>query len=80
MDYYGLNKVLVKNRYTLLLISEILDRITGAKFFSKIDVKDAYYRIRIKEDDEWKTVFRTRYGYYKYLVMPFGLINASITF
>jgi hypothetical protein len=52
VDYYGLNKVSVKNRYTLPLISEILDRVIEAKFFSKIDVKDVYYRIRIKEDDE----------------------------
>jgi hypothetical protein len=80
VDYRGLNRVSVKNRYPLPLISEILDRITGAQYFSKIDVKDAYYRIRIKEGDEWKTAFRTRYGHYEYLVMPFGLTNAPATF
>lgn len=80
VDYRGLNKVTVKNRYPLPLISEILDRISGAKFFSKIDVQDAYYRIRIKEGDEWKTAFRTRYGHYEYTVMPFGLTNAPATF
>jgi transposase InsO family protein len=62
------------------LISEILDRASGAKFFSKLDIKDAYYRIRIKEGDEWKTAFRTRYGLFEYLVMPFGLTNAPATF
>ena len=80
VDYRGLNKVTVKNRYPLPLISEILDRLAGSKFFSKIDVQDAYHRIRIKEGDEWKTAFRTRYGHFEYLVMPFGLTNAPATF
>jgi hypothetical protein len=80
VDYRGLNKVSVKNRYPLPLISEILDRLAGAKWFSKIDIKDAYYRIRIQEGDEWKTAFRTRYGHYEYTVMPFGLTNAPATF
>ena len=80
VDYKGLNKITAKNRHPLHLISEILDRLSGAKFFSKIDIKEAYYRIRIREGDEWKTAFRTRYGYYEYLVMLFGLINTSDTF
>jgi len=80
VDYRGLNKVTVKNRYPLPLISEILDRISGAQYFSKIDIKDAYYRIRIQEGDEWKTAFRTRHGHYEYLVMPFGLANTPATF
>lgn len=80
VDYRGLNKVTVKNRYALPLISEILNRVQGAKFFSKIDLKDAYYRVRIREGDKWKTAFRTRYGHFEYLVMPFGLTNAPATF
>lgn len=80
VDYRGLNKVSVKNRYPLPLISEILDRLSGAKFFSKVDIQDAYYRIRINEGEEWKTAFRTRYGHYEYMVMPFGLTNAPATF
>jgi hypothetical protein len=52
VDYRGLNKVSVKNRYPLPLISEILDWLAGAKVFSKIDIQDAYYRIRIKEGDK----------------------------
>lgn len=80
VDYRGLNRITIKNRYPLPLISEIMDRASGAKFFSKLDVKDAYYRIRVKEGDEWKTAFRTRYGLYEYLVMPFGLTNAPATF
>ena len=80
IDYRGLNKVIVKNRYPLPLIGEILNRVNGATVFSKIDLKDAYYRIRIRPGDEWKTAFRTRYGQYEYLVMPFGLTNAPAAF
>jgi transposase InsO family protein len=80
VDYRGLNHLTVKNRYPLPLMSEIMDRINGCKFLTKIDVKDAYYRIRIREGDEWKTAFRTRYGHFEYLVMPFGLTNAPATF
>ena len=80
VDYRGLNKVTVKNRHPLPLISETLDRLNGAKQFTKLDLKDAYHRIRIRKGDEWKIAFRIRYGYFEYLVMPFGLINAPATF
>jgi hypothetical protein len=80
VDYRGLNKVTIKNRYPLPLISELLDRLGHAKVFSKLDLRDAYYRLRIKEGDEWETAFKTRYGLFKYMVMPFGLANAPATF
>ncbi|KAL2104482.1 hypothetical protein VUR80DRAFT_423 [Thermomyces stellatus] len=80
VDYRALNKITLKNRYPLPLITEILDRTQGSYYFSKIDIKDAYYRIRIAEGDEWKTAFRTRYGLFEYTVMPFGLTNAPATF
>jgi len=80
VDYRKLNAITVKNRYTLPLISELQDRFQGAKWFTKLDVKDAYTFVRIKEGDEWKTAFKTRYGLYEYLVMPYGLTNAPATF
>lgn len=80
VDYRGLNKVTVKNRYPLPLINEMLDRLTSATVFTKLDIRNAYHRIRIAEGDEWKTAFRTRYGHFQYNVMPFGLTNAPGSF
>ena len=80
VDYRALNKATVKNRYPLPLISEILDRVGGARVFTKLDLRGAYHLIRIKEGDEYKTAFRSRYGQFEYKVMPFGLTNAPATF
>lgn len=80
VDYRGLNAISIKNRHPLPLISETLDRLGGASVFSKLDLKDAYYRIPIRPSDCWKTAFRTRYGHFEYQVMPFGLTNAPATF
>jgi hypothetical protein len=80
VDYRGLNKVTITNRYPLPIMSELQDRVRGAKIFTKIDLKNGYNLIRIKPRDKWKTVFKTRYGLYEYTVMPFGLSNAPATF
>lgn len=80
VDYRGLNSITVKDRCPLPLISETLDRLSGSKLFTALDLKDAYYRIPIQRGDEWKTAFRTRYGHFEYTVMPFGLTNAPATF
>jgi len=79
-DYRALNEVTKKDRHPLPLISEALDRLGGAKYFTKLDIKDAYHNIRIGEGDEWKTTFSTKLGTYEYLVMPFGLCNAPAAF
>ena len=80
VDYRDLNEVTIKNRTPLPLISETLDRLGRAKIFTKLDLKEAYHRIRIKAGDEWKSAFRTRYGHFEFMVMPFGLANALATF
>lgn len=80
VDYRGLNLITKKNRYPLPLISEALDRVIGAKLFTKLDIRAAYNRIRVREGDEWKTAFRSRYGHYEYRVMPFGVVNGPATF
>jgi hypothetical protein len=67
VDYRGLNRVTIKNRHPLPLISETLDRLSGAKRFTRLDLRDAYPRIRIKRRDEWKTAFRSRYGHFEYI-------------
>jgi hypothetical protein len=76
INYRELNKITVKDTYMLLLASELRDRIGKAKYFTKLDQCIGFNLIRIKEGNEWKTVFRSRYGYYEYLVISFGLTNA----
>ena len=80
IDYRQLNSITRKDRYPLPLISEIQDRIGNVKIFTKIDLRQAYHQIRIKEGDKQKAAFRSKEGLYKPLVMQFGLINALVTF
>jgi hypothetical protein len=80
VDYRGLNKITIRNRYALPLISTLLERLSGAKYFTKLDLRGAYNLVRIRPGDEWKTAFRTRYGHFEYTVMPFGLTNAPAVF
>jgi hypothetical protein len=80
IDYRQLNQVTKKDRTPLPLIDNILERLSGAIIYTKLDLKNAYYRIRIQPGDEWKTAWRCRYGHFEYMVMPFGLTNAPATF
>ncbi|KAF5701029.1 reverse transcriptase domain-containing protein [Fusarium globosum] len=80
VDYRQLNEITEKDRTPLPLITELKDRLFGKQFFTALDLKAAYNLIRIKEGDEWKTAFRTKYGLFEYLVMPFGLTNAPAVF
>lgn len=80
VDYRRLNAITKKDRYPLPLIDETLTRVSKAKIFSKIDIRQAFHKIRIDPEHETLTTFRTRYGAYKYRVMPFGLTNGPATF
>ena len=79
VDYRGLNKVTIHNKYPIPM-TELKDRVKDAQIFTKLDLKDGFHMIRIRQGDEWKTAFRTRYGLYEYKVMLFGLVNAPATF
>jgi len=80
VDYRGLNSITIPNRYPLPLMQELQDRVQGAQWFTKMDLKNGFNLIRMREGDEWKTAFRTRYGLYEFQVMLFGLTNAPSTF
>ena len=80
IDYYKLNVIIIKNCYSLLLTSKLLDWLDDYNILSKINLWNIYYKICICENNKWKTAFHTWYKYFEYQVVLFNLTNTSVIF
>jgi hypothetical protein len=80
VDYRKLNDMTIKNRFPMPLVELILEELVGTLYFSSLDLTAGYHQIRMGQEDEYKTTFKTHHGLYQFRMMPFGLTNALATF
>jgi len=80
INYRALNKIIVRNKYLIPRIDDLLDQLKGEKYFSNIDLKSGYHQVPIEPSDVWNIAFKAKEGLFEWLVMPFRLTNAPATF
>jgi hypothetical protein len=80
VNYRALNAIIFQNRYPFFLIRETLKRLAKARYYIKMNVRAAFYRLCIKKEDKWKIAFRTKFGLFEWVITPFGLAEALATF
>ena len=80
IDYRALSKITERTTYPLPRIDDLMDNLSGAKFFSSLDMTSGYHQLVLRESDRPKTAFNTRFGKFEYKVLPMGLCNEPAVF